>query len=110
MLMLRRDEQVRPRPPITLPEPRRADDTADADPPTNISGTAISPPPTLIPRVRNYGKMGRRADRFEKTKARASEPGDQREGAWSREQLERMNARFCRQLRWAIGRGLEHAP
>ena len=52
MLMLRRDEQVRPRPPITLPEPRRADDTADADPPTNISGTAISPPPTLIPRVR----------------------------------------------------------
>jgi hypothetical protein len=111
MLQLARDSQVRPRPPVTLPGSPRAD---DADAPTKVSGTwpaaAVSPPPTPTPRVRDTGEIGRRADRFEKAKARASEPGDQRDGAWSREQLERMNAQFCRRLTWAIGRGLEQAP
>ena len=105
-LMLARDEQVRPRPPVTLPGSPRADDT---DKPTK-SGmwptAAISSPP----RVRDIGDSGRRADRFEKAKARASEPGDQRDGAWSREQLERMGAQFRRRLTWAISRGLEQAP
>jgi hypothetical protein len=109
-LMLARDEQVRPRPPVTLPGSPRAD---DASTPTKVSDTwptaAISPPPTPIPRVRDIGDSGRRADRFEKAKARASEPGDQRDGNWTREQLERMDAQFCQQLRWAISRGLEHA-
>jgi hypothetical protein len=98
--ILARDDQ-RPRPPITLPGPPRAGT------PTKISGT---PSPTPIPRVRDSGEMGRRADRFEKAKAQTSEPGDWRDGAWSREQLERMNAQFCRRLTRAIGRGLEHAP
>jgi len=110
-LMLARDEQVRPRPPVTLPGSPRAD---DASTPTKVSDTwptaAISPPPTPIPRVRDIGDSGRRADRFEKAKARASEPGDQRDGAWSREQLERMGAQFRRRLTWAISRGLEQAP
>jgi hypothetical protein len=109
--LLTRDEQVRPRPPITLPGPPRAD---DAGAPTKVSSTcpaaAASPPPAPIPRVRDSGEMGRRADRFEKAKALTSEPGDRQEGAWSREQLERMNARFCRRLTRAISRGLERAP
>ena len=114
MLMLRRDEQVRPRPPVTLPGPPRADDADDAGAPSKVSDTcpaaAISPPPAPISRVRDSGEMGRRADRFEKAQARTFEPGDQREGAWSREQLERMNAQFCRRLRQAISRDLEQAP
>jgi hypothetical protein len=110
--MLARDEQVRPRPPVTLPGPPRADDADSA--PTKVSGTwpaaAISPPPTPTPRMRDNGEIGRRADRFEKAKARASEPGDQRNGDWTREQLERMNAQFYRRLTRAISRGLEQAP
>jgi hypothetical protein len=107
--MLPRDEQVRPRPPVTLPGPPRAD---AAGKPTKSSiwpTAAISSPPTAVPRVRDNGESGRRADRFEKAKARASEPG-KRDGAWSREQLERMDAQFCRRLTWAISRGLEHTP
>jgi hypothetical protein len=109
-LMLARDEQVRPRPPVTLPGPPRAD---DAGAPTKVSGTwpaaAISPPPAPTPRAHDNGDSGRRADRFEKAKTRAPEPGDQRNGDWTREQLERMDAHFCRRLAWAINRGLEQA-
>jgi len=105
--MLARDEQVRPRPPVTLPGPPRAGTpTKSGMWPT----AAISSPPTPVPRVRDNGESGRRADRFEKAKARASEPGDQRNGNWTREQLERMDAQFRRRLTWAISRGLEHAP
>ena len=114
MLMLRRDEQVRPRPPVTLPGPPRADDANDAGAPSKVSGAcptaAASPPSAPISRVHDSGEIGRRADRFDKAKARAFEPGDQRDGAWSREQLERMNAQFRRRLRWAIDHGLEQAP
>jgi len=105
--LLTRDERVRPRPPITLPGPPRAD---AAGTPTKISGTPFSSPPTPIPRVRDRGEMGRRADRFEKAKAQTSEPGDWRDGEWTREQLERMDAQFCRRLTRAISRGLEQAP
>jgi hypothetical protein len=108
--MLARDEQVRPRPPVTLPGSPRADDDGTPTKSGMWPTAAISSPPTPIPRVRDIGESGRRADRFEKAKARASEPGDQRNGNWTHEQLERMNAQFCQQLAWPIGRGLEQAP
>jgi len=111
MLMLRRDEQVRPRPPVTLPgSPRSVNGNGNGNggAPTEVScpAAAASPPPAAS-RVRDCGEIGRRADRFEKAKTRASEPGDQRDGDWTRAQLERMDAQFRRRLAWAIGRGLE---
>ena len=37
------------------------------------------------------------------------EPGDEQEGTWPRDQLMRMDARFCERLERAIARGKEHA-
>ena len=39
-----------------------------------------------------------------------SQPGDEVVGGWSREQLEKMDARFCSRLERAIVNGREHAP
>jgi len=105
--MLARDEQVRPRPPVTLPGPPRADDPGTPKKSGTWPAAAVSSPPAPTLRVRDSGDSGRRADRFDKARARASEPGDQRNGNWTREQLERMDARFYRRLTWAISRGLE---
>jgi len=38
------------------------------------------------------------------------QPGDEREGAWPREQLRQMDKRFTARMRRAIERGEEHAP
>jgi hypothetical protein len=116
MLMLRRDEQVRPRAPVTLPGPPRNTNgsSSSSGAPTEVSDAcptaAASPPPAPTSRVRDSGEMGRRADRFDKAKARAFEPGDQRNGDWTREQLIKMDARFRWRLGQAINRGLEQAP
>jgi hypothetical protein len=39
-----------------------------------------------------------------------SQPGDEVVGGWSREQLERMDARFVHAVERAIAREKEHAP
>ena len=38
------------------------------------------------------------------------QPGDEVVGAWSRDQLMRMDARFCERLQHAIASGEEHTP
>jgi hypothetical protein len=53
------------------------------------------------------GRRGRRSDLNSKIKNAPHERGDEQEGTWPRDQLVRMDAKFCRTVERAIARGAE---
>ena len=70
-----------------------------------------SPPPAFPSpgRTHVHERRGRKPT-YLNGKGTPLQPGDEVVGGWSREQLEKMDMRFCSRLERAIANGREHAP
>ena len=63
-----------------------------------------------FPRVPYHKRHEQPCDGRSQLATAPCEPGDEQQGTWPRDQLMRMDARFCERLERAIARGKEHTP
>src|SRR5262245_10866231 len=72
------------------------------------SGLASAPRPIL--KFLDRGMSTKPGEPYLNGRNAPSQPGDEQVGGWPRDQLMRMDARFCERLEHAIANGEEHTP
>jgi hypothetical protein len=101
-------DELRPRPPVTLPGKPDPQLPALPPPPSSSSSPPLPSPSPSLPRSRTHRSWLRYLNRPEPQRQAAEiEPEDVIAGAWTREQRLQMDAAFVRRVERTFRRGAE---